>query len=102
MISISKGIIIRLNKKEKTLLTNRYLTLQLLNKMPLDAYEPMRNKVEKDIDNIGKNKEIESNDIITLKQAYEAFKLYNKFQKIKQRAEEVDSEYIQNFLLIIY
>lgn len=87
-----------LNKKEKTLLTNRYLTLQLLNKMPLDAYEPMRNKVEKDIDNIGKNKEIESNDIITLKQAYEAFKLYNKFQKIKQRAEEVDSEYIQNFL----
>lgn len=57
-----------LNKKEKTLLTNRYLTLQLLNKMPLDAYEPMRNKVEKDIDNIGKNKEIESNDIITLKQ----------------------------------
>ena len=72
--------------------------LILLNKIPLDAYEPMRNKVEKDIDNIGKNKEIESNDIITLKQAYEAFKLYNKFQKIKQRAEEVDSEYIQNFL----
>ena len=51
-----------------------------------------------DYKNIGKNKEIESNDIITLKQAYEAFKLYNKFQKIKQRAEEVDSEYIQNFL----
>ena len=54
-----------LNKKEKTLLTNRYLTLQLLNKMPLDAYEPMRNTVEKDIDNIGKNKEQRHNNIKT-------------------------------------
>lgn len=87
-----------LNKEEKTLLTNRYLTLQLLNKIPLNSYDSMRNKILKDIDNIGKNKKIVSKDIVTLKQAYEAFRLYNKFQKIKQRAEEVDSEYIQNFL----
>ena len=58
----------------------------------------MRNKIIKDIDNIGKNKKLESNDLITLKQAYEAFKLYNKFQKIKEKSEEVDSKYIQNFL----
>lgn len=87
-----------LNKEEKTLLTNRYLTLQLLDKIPLNNYDSMRNIIMKDINNIGKNKKLISNDIITLKQAYEAFKLYNKFQKIKQRAEEVDSEYIQNFL----
>ena len=87
-----------LNKEEKTLLTNRYLTLQLLNKIPLNNYDSMRNKIMKDINNIGKNKKLISNDIITLKQAYEAFKLYNKFQKIKEKAEEVDSEYIQNFL----
>lgn len=87
-----------LNKKEKTLLTNRYLTLQLLNKIPLNSYEPMRNEIIKDINNIGKNKKLVSNDTITLKQAYEAFRLYNKFKKIKERAEEVDSEYIQNFL----
>ena len=87
-----------LNKEEKTLLTNRYLTLQLLDKIPLNNYELMRNKIMKDINNIGKNKKLISNDIITLKQAYEAFKLYNKFQKIKEKAEEVDSEYIQNFL----
>ena len=87
-----------LNKEEKTLLTNRYLTLQLLNKIPLNNYDSMRNKIMKDINNIGKNKKMISNDIITLKQAYEAFKLYNKFQKIKEKAEEVDSEYIQNFL----
>lgn len=87
-----------LNKEEKTLLTNRYLTLQLLDKIPLNNYDSMRNKIMKDINNIGKNKKLISNDIITLKQAYEAFKLYNKFQKIKEKAEEVDSEYIQNFL----
>lgn len=87
-----------LDKKDKILLTNRYLTLQLLNKIPLNNYDSMRNKIKKDIDNIGKNKKLLSNDIITLKQAYEAFKLYNKFQKIKEKAEEVDSEYIQNFL----
>lgn len=87
-----------LNKEEKTLLTNRYLTLQLLNKIPLNNYDSMRNKIMKDINNIGKNNKLVSNDIITLKQAYEAFKLYNKFQKIKEKAEEVDSEYIQNFL----
>ena len=87
-----------LNKEEKTLLTNRYLTLQLLNKIPLNNYDSMRNKIMKDINNIGKNKKMISNDIITLKQAYEAFKLYNKLQKIKEKAEEVDSEYIQNFL----
>ena len=87
-----------LNKEEKTLLTNRYLTLQLLNKIPLNNYDSMRNKIMKDINNIGKNKKLISNDIITLKQAYEAFKLYNKFQKIREKAEEVDSEYIQNFL----
>ena len=73
-----------LNKEEKTLLTNRYLTLQLLNKIPLNNYDSMRNKIMKDINNIGKNKKLISNDIITLKQAYEAFKLYNKFQKIKR------------------
>ncbi len=87
-----------LNKKDKILLTNRYLTLQLLNKIPLNSYEPMRNEIIKDIKNIGKNKKLVSNDTITLKQAYEAFRLYNKFKKIKERAEEVDSEYIQNFL----
>ena len=87
-----------LNKEEKTLLTNRYLTLQLLNKIPLNNYDSMRNKIMKDINNIGKNKKLISNDIITLKQAYEAFKLYNKFQKIKEKSEEVDSKYIQNFL----
>lgn len=87
-----------LNKEEKTLLTNRYLTLQLLNKIPLNNYDSMRNKITEDINNIGKNKKLISNDIITLKQAYETFKLYNKFQKIKEKAEEVDSEYIQNFL----
>lgn len=87
-----------LNKDEKTLLTNRYLTLQLLNKIPSNNYDIMRNKIIKDIDNIGKNKKLESNDLITLKQAYEAFKLYNKFQKIKEKSEEVDSKYIQNFL----
>ena len=43
-----------LNKEEKTLLTNRYLTLQLLNKIPLNNYDSMRNKIMKDINNIGK------------------------------------------------
>lgn len=87
-----------LNKEEKVLLTNRYLTLQLLNKVPLSAYDNMKNKVEKDIETIGTSKKQTGKTIITLKQAYEVYKLYNKFQNIKNKSEEVDSEYIQNFL----
>jgi hypothetical protein len=87
-----------LSKDEKYLLTNRYLTLQLLNKVPLNYYDNARKQVSSDIENIGNNKRKSSETIVTLKQAYEIYKLYNKFQKIKNKSEEVDSEYIQNFL----
>lgn len=87
-----------LNKEEKVLLTNRYLTLQLLNKVPLSAYDNMKNKVGKDIEVIGTSKKQTGETMITLKQAYEVYKLYNKFQKIKNKSEEVDLEYMQNFL----
>ena len=87
-----------LNKDEKTLLTNRYLTLQLLDKVPLNYYDKMRSKISKDIEKIGNNNKKSNNTLITLKQAYEVYKLYNKFQNIVKGTEKVDSEYIQNFL----
>lgn len=51
------------------------------------------------IEKVGVSHNIKSeNNLITLNQAYQAFKLYNKFEKIKNTTEEVDNEYIQNFL----
>lgn len=88
-----------LNKNDKTILTNRYLTLELLNRIPINSYNRIRRSVQKDIEKVGLSNNIKGdNNLITLKQAYQAFKLYNKFQKIKNKAEEVDSEDIQNFL----
>lgn len=57
-----------------------------------------KEKINKSIDNIGKEKNKSESNIITLNQAYKVLKLYNKFQKIVKKSEEVDSEYIQNYL----
>lgn len=89
----------KMSKENKIILANKYLTLQLLNNVPLRGYDEMRRIIEKDIERVGTNKRISKEDkTITLKQAYEVYKLYNKFQKIKSKAEEVNSEFIQNFL----
>ncbi len=89
----------KLSKENKTILTNKYLTLQLLNNVPIKGYDTMRRTIEKDIERVGTNKRMSKEETtMTLKQAYEVYKLYNKFQKIKSKSEEVDNEYIQNFL----
>lgn len=88
----------KLNKNEKIMLTNRYLTLKFLSNIPIKAYNREINEIKQSIKKIGIEKLNFDNSVITLKQAYEIFKLYNKFQKIKNREKEVDSEFIQNFL----
>lgn len=88
-----------LSKNDKIILTNRYLTLELLNRVPINTYDRMKKSIKSDIDQIGTKKKFKTeNNMITLKQAYEVYKLYNKFQKIKNRADKVDNEYVQNFL----
>ncbi len=87
-----------LDKENKVLLTNRYLTLQILNKVPISYYDKEKDIINKSINNIGKDKNKSESNMITLKQAYQVLKLYNKFQKIVKKSEEVDSEYIQNYL----
>ncbi len=88
-----------LNKKQKELLTNRYLTYNILNKVELDYYTSMKDKVNQDIKIINKNtnkKDLKSFDVITLKQAFEIYRLYNKYKKIRDKREEVDFDFIQN------
>lgn len=41
-----------LNKNDKIILTNRYLTLELLNRIPINSYNRIRRSVQKDIEKV--------------------------------------------------
>lgn len=95
---MKKNNISNLNENQKIWLADREIALQLLKRVPLNYYDNMRNSILKDIENIKNNKNKTNEADITLKQIYDIFKLYNKFQKIQEKSEEVDSEFIQNYL----
>ncbi len=88
-----------LPKTQRQLLTDRYLTLNLLNKVPLNCYDNYRKLLKNDIDTINSTTTImnlHSCDVITLKQAFEINKKYTEYKNIFQ--EIIDGKYdtIQN------
>lgn len=89
----------RLPKIQSQMLTNRYLTLNLLNDVPLDKYNKYKEALQVDIDLIQKNTQIEelhSFNMITMKQASEIKKQYNKHEDFFQKLMNGEYDIIQN------
>ena len=85
-----------LSKKQKQLLTDRYLTLNLLNEVPIASYDRYKKLLQKDIDNINRTRtNMSSSNIITLKQASEINKIYKKNENIFQKIMNGEYDTIQ-------
>lgn len=89
----------RLPKNQSQMLTNRYLTLNLLNAVPLEEYNKYKEALQADIDLINRNTKIEelnSFKLITMKQASEIKKQYNKHEDFFQKLMNGEYDAIQN------
>lgn len=89
----------RLPKNQSQMLTNRYLTLNLLNEVPLEEYNQYKEALQTDIDLISKNTKVEelnSFKLITMKQASEIKKQYNKHEDFFQKLMDGKYDAIQN------
>lgn len=89
----------RLPKNQSQMLTNRYLTLNLLNAVPLEEYNKYKEVLQADIDLINRNTKIEelnSFKLITMKQASEIKKQYNKHENFFQKLMNGEYDAIQN------
>lgn len=89
----------RLPKNQSQMLTNRYLTLNLLNAVPFEEYNKYKEALQADIDLINRNTKIEelhSFNIITMKQASEIKKQYNKHEDFFQKLMNREYDAIQN------
>lgn len=85
----SKG---NLNKIQKQLLTERYLTFKLLSEVDIEYYKVLSNKVEQDInkiDNVTKETDLPTNSLITLKEAFEIYRLYRRYTAFKKELDYV-------------
>lgn len=70
-----------LPEEQNTLLVDRYLTLNILNKVNIPEYDTYRIAIQKDIDLIDsktQKKDLKSFNLITLKQSTEVYKIYLK------------------------
>ena len=88
----------RLPQEQTRMLTNRYLTLKLLNEVQIGEYDKYRKIVQNDIDFIDKQtsiKDLKSFNKITLKQAAEINKLYKKNQNIFEKINNGEYDEIQ-------
>lgn len=84
-----------LNKSQKRLLTNRYLTYKMLKEVDIEYYKNITKQVEKDIkiiNNNTKETDISSNCIITLKEAFEIYKFYKRYVKFKEELDIIMSK----------
>lgn len=88
-----------LSKNQSQMLTNRYLTLNLLNEVPLEEYNQYKEALQTDIDLISKNTKVEelnSFKLITMKQASEIKKQYNKHEDFFKKLMNGEYDTIQN------
>lgn len=72
-----------LNKSQKIMLVDRYLTYQYLNRTPYGNYDLIKKQIYYDIQNIkniNKEGELKSSQSMSLKQAYDLYKKEIKFQ----------------------
>lgn len=89
----------RLPKAQSSMLTNRYLTLKILNEVPLEEYDNYKSLLQQDIDKIEKStkvEELESFKQISLKQANEISKLYKKHENFFEKMMNGDYDVLQN------
>lgn len=102
---LNRKILKLCNKKtlpiaQRQLLTDRYLTLNLLNEVPLDCYNNYRTLLQSDIDTINRTTtlmNLHSCDVITLKQAAEINKKYKENEDIFQKIINGEYDVLQNF-----
>lgn len=102
---LNRKILKLCNKKalplaQRQLLTDRYLTLNLLNEVPLDCYNNYRNLLQSDIDTINRTTTImnlHSCEVITLKQASEINKKYKENEDVFQKTMNGEYDVLQNF-----
>lgn len=89
----------RLPRPQSDMLTDRYLTLKILNEVPLEEYIEYKNLLQKDIDKIEKTtliEELESFNVISLKQANEINKQYKKHESFFEKMMNGDYDIFQN------
>lgn len=85
--TLNKEVVKILNKgklpnKQQKLLTNRYLTLKLLEQVDMSCYDDIRQAIRKDIEKINTKtteQDLETMDTMPLKYANEILSLYLKF-----------------------
>lgn len=88
-----------LNKQQKQLLTDRYLTYHMLEQVDIPHYKKITSLVGKDIKNINyRTKKVKSSNIITLKDASEILKLYMRYKKLLEQTQEYSKEELKNEL----
>lgn len=90
-----------LQEEQNALLVDRYLTLNILNKVNIPAYDTYRTAIQNDInliDNKTKKKDLKSFNLITLKQSTEVYKIYQKYEKIFQKIMNGDYDFEQNII----
>lgn len=81
------------------LLTDRYLTLNLLNEVPLDCYNNYKELLQADIKNVNQYTtpmDLHSYNIITLKQASEINKKYKENEDIFKKIMSGEYDVLQN------
>jgi len=89
----------RLPRPQSDMLTDRYLTLKLLNEVPLEEYDNYKSLLQRDIDKIEKStkvEELESFKQISLKQANEISKQYKKHENFFEKMMNGDYDVVQN------
>ncbi len=89
-----------LPKTQSNMLTNRYLTLKILDEVPLEEYDKYRSSLQQDIDRIERTtkiEELESFKLISLKQANEINKQYKKHEGFFKKMMNGEYDVLQNF-----
>ena len=86
-----------LSEESNNLLLDRYLCLNLLNKIKIPTYDNYRKLLQNDInfiDNKTKKEDLKSFDLITLKQAYNLYKIYEKNEEF---FDKISSDYYDDW-----
>lgn len=88
-----------LPKTQRQLLTDRYLTLSLMNEVPLECYDNYRTSLKNDINILNRataRADLQSFYMITLKQAAEINKKFKEFKDVFQDIIDGKYDFIQN------
>ncbi len=88
-----------LAKEQRKALTDRYLTLKLLDEVPLECYNEYKESLNTDINYINSEvniKNLKSFEVVTLKQAFEINQKYKKYKEVFQDVIDGKYDVIQN------